>query len=138
MAFIEINKNPSRRELNWFGILLPLFFALIGAVCWWRAWSETAASVLWMIAAGAGAVYWLAPPLRRTIYLGWMYAALPMGWMVSHALLAMIYYLVFTPIGLVMRCVGYDPMHRRIDRAATSYWIERPAAPNAGRYFRQF
>jgi hypothetical protein len=37
-----------------------------------------------------------------------------------------------------MAAVGYDPMERRFDRAATTYWVERERNVDAARYFRQF
>ena len=46
--------------------------------------------------------------------------------------------LLFTPIGLAMRLVGRDPLRRRFDRQASTYWIKRPEQDETGRYFRQF
>jgi len=82
--------------------------------------------------------YYAAPALRRPIYLGWMYASYPIGWAVSHVLLAIIYFVVLTPVGLVVRVCGHDPMQRRFDRQAASYWIERQPGGDVKRYFRQF
>ena len=59
------------------------------------------------------------------IYLGMAYAAFPIGLVISHAILAAVYYAVLTPIGLLMHLVGRDPMRRRFDPQAESYWIER-------------
>ena len=53
-------------------------------------------------------------------------------------ILGLIYYLVLTPIGLLMRVFGKDPMRRRLDRTAESYWIERDEAAASERYFKQF
>ena len=57
---------------------------------------------------------------------------------VSYTVLAMVFYLVLTPIGLLMRLVGYDPMSRRFDKDAASYWVPREGSRKVGRYFRQF
>jgi hypothetical protein len=67
-----------------------------------------------------------------------MLAALPIGWTISHLVLGAVYYLVLTPIGLVMRLLGRDPMQRRFDRSAKSYWIERTPRTDPSRHFRQF
>ena len=48
------------------------------------------------------------------------------------------YYLVLTPIGLIRRISGRDPLHRRFDRDADSYWIARKPASDTKRYFRQY
>ena len=83
-------------------------------------------------------VYFAFPGVRRWVFLGWMYAALPIGWAVSHLLLAIVFYLVITPIGLTMHLFRYDPMSRRIDRDAKTYWVRRDPESDMARYFRQF
>ena len=62
----------------------------------------------------------------------------PIGWTISHAVLALLYYLLFTPIGLIIRLFGRDPMQRRLDRSAATYWVPHNQDRDAGRYFRQF
>ncbi len=134
---IEINRNPSRRELFWFGILLAVFVALAGLILRLRFDLPRAGEFVWGVGAGLLFVYLIAPPSRKLIYLAWMYAVFPIGWAVSHLLLALIYYLVLTPIGLLMRVLGHDAMKQKFDRQAPTYWEQhRPAERE--RYFRQF
>ena len=79
------------------------------------------------------------PGLMRMVFLGMSYLTWPIGFVVSHVVLALVYYLVLTPIGLLMRLFGYDSMKRRFDPEAPSYWVERPAAGfDIRRYLRQF
>ena len=52
--------------------------------------------------ARAVAAYAAIPALRRPIYLGWLHAVSPIGWTVSHLLLAAMYYLLIYAIGLVL------------------------------------
>jgi hypothetical protein len=53
--------------------------------------------------------------------------------------LALVYYGVLTPIGLVMKLFGYDPMKKRFDSGAATYWVKRPGEKTGPkRYFRQF
>lgn len=80
----------------------------------------------------------VSPGLLRIVYLGMIYATLPIGIVVSYVILAATYYLVLTPIGLVLRLCGYDPMQRRFDRKAESYWVPREEDPSADHVFRQF
>jgi hypothetical protein len=67
-----------------------------------------------------------------------MLIALPIGWVVSHVLLALIYFVVFTLIGVTMRLTGHDPLQRKFDRAAKTYWQSRNKSENPDRYFKQF
>ncbi|MDP6057691.1 MAG: SxtJ family membrane protein, partial [Pirellulaceae bacterium] len=78
------------------------------------------------------------PAAGKHVFVIWMLAAVPIGWSISHAVLALAYYLAVTPIGLAMRLFGYDPMKRRFDAAASSYWDSREPEADRSRYLRQF
>jgi hypothetical protein len=54
-----------------------------------------------------------------------MSLALVLGLLVSTLLLALLFYLVVTPVGLLARLCGKDFLQRRISRGAASYWIRR-------------
>jgi hypothetical protein len=137
MALIEINWNPSRRELRQFALLWIGFFGLAGAYCLWVVSSQTAATAFWVVST-AGLAGYFAPSLLRPIYVVWMALALPIGWVISHLLLLAVYYLVFTPVGLVLRLVGYDPLNRNFDRSARSYWISHEPSSEMSQYFKQY
>jgi hypothetical protein len=138
MAMIEINRVPSRRELMWFGAVFMLFFALVGALFRWQFGAPGVSTILWPAAVAVTAMYYILPPLRRPLYLGWMYATFPIGWILSHLLLGAVYYLIFTPVGLMMRGFGRDPLCRRFDPGTRSYWVEHHPGERTERYFRQF
>ena len=138
MSVIEFNLNPSQRDLKIFGWLLPVFFTFIGGLMLWRFQSMSVAQSLWIVGVVMTLVYWGLPRLQRLVYVGWIYAAYPIGWTVSHIILAIVFYLVITPIGLVMWLVRYDPMQRKLDRQAKSYWSVRKSAADVKQYYRQF
>jgi hypothetical protein len=129
MALLEINWHPDRRELKQFAVLWVGIFSLIGVDCWLRRGALSAAAVFGAIAA-AGVVGYFRPGFLRPVYIAWMAVAWPIGWTVSH--------LVLTPIGLLMRLFGYDPLNRRFDRSAESYWTPHDPGADASRYFKQF
>lgn len=135
---IQINRNPSRGDLKWFGLLLLLFFGLLGAMARWRFGHEETAGRFWWIGLGLCVLYYAIPPMRRWIFVGWMYFAFPIGWTISHLLLFLVYFLLLTPVGLLLRLSGRDPLERRLEPGAASYWSKRSAAEEPGRYFRQF
>ncbi len=136
---ITINRNPSRRELRWFGLLLALFFGLAGSLAYLRFGGRQVAVWIWAVGAVLTVGYHAVPALRRRLYVGWMYAAFPVGWLVSHLLLVIVYYGVMTPIAVTMRLLGHDAMHRRFDHAAPTYWQPHRRPPGgSSRYFRQF
>jgi hypothetical protein len=64
------------------------------------------------------------PVAARAFHKAWMRLAVALGHVNSRVLLTLMYYLVFTPYGLVSRLVGRDPLRRR-GKAGESYWTER-------------
>ncbi len=133
-----IEHHPSPRQLAVFGLTWLVFFTAWGAAAWWKTGSPLAAGVCWSLAVAVPALGLAVPGLLRIVYLGMIYATLPIGLVVSYVILAATYYLVLTPIGLVLRLVGYDPMHRRFDRKAKTYWVPREEDADTDRVFRQF
>lgn len=134
---IDLPRNPRRRDLAVFGLLVGPFFAFVGWLVFRHA-GRTPALAVW----GAGALLWLVylawPASRRRIWIGWMIAVFPIGWIVSHAILAVVYFLVVTPVGIVLRLTGRDPHRRRIPADEETAWTSRRAAEDESRYFRQF
>jgi hypothetical protein len=100
--------------------------------------APTVAYVIWAVAVVVVALYYAVPGLRRGVYLGWMYAAYPIGWVMSHLAMAVVYYLVVSPIGLLSRATGRDAMNRKLDARAQSYWQPRRKRGQPSSYFRQF
>ena len=139
MSIVQVNTDPTRKQLNQFGFIWLGFLTLFGAIVFFKLGEPTVAKVLWVLAVVVPVVGWSVPAFMRLVFVGMSYLAWPIGFVVSHVVLALVYYLVFMPIGLVMRVIGYDPMKRRFDPEAATYWIERdPKASEAKRYFRQF
>lgn len=136
---IEINRNPSIRQLRQFGALwFPAFGALVGFLLYRRLDNPAAAFAVWGVAAVITLVGLVSPRFMRLVYVGMMTLTFPIGWVISNIILLLVYYLVLTPIGIAMRLAGRDPMQRRPDRSAASYWIARSAETPTARYFRQY
>jgi hypothetical protein len=138
MAVIEIRKDPTERELMWFGVLLAVFAGLLGVVIYFKFHAPDVAFGVWGAGVLITIVYSLTRPLRRPLYVGWMYAAFPIGWVVSHIVMAVAYYVVVTPIGLLHRAVKPDPLGRRFRPELPTYWVEHRPDALPPRYFRQF
>lgn len=134
----KFNWNPSPRELRVFAVLLVPFCGFVAYLLYRQMDAMAAPLALWAAAIVVAVVGVAAPKLIRPVYLVWMAACYPIGWLVSHAVLAGVYYGVLTPIALAMRAAGRDSLHRRFDREAASYWIARGEPPETRRYFRQF
>lgn len=141
MSFLDIDKEPTRLELRLFGLLFALFCGLVGGLLRWQAGAHTAALVVWSIGLACMLVYYALPPLRRVALRTWTRVTYPLGWALSHAVLALVYYGVFTPIGVLMRLSGRDSMRQEkqeMGRRARTYWVAHRPADSPARYFKQF
>ncbi len=139
MALIEFHREPTDRQLRQFaGIVIPLCGLLLAVLVGWRLGQRVAGGG---ILAGSALLalggLW-RPALVRPVYLGWMYASYPLGWVVGHVIIGAVFFLVVTPIGWLLRASGRDPLRRTFEASRTSYWEERPAVDDPARYFRQF
>ena len=92
-----------------FGLLLPYLFG--SSLPWWP-WLVCVVLVIWAL---------IAPQSLNPVYRLWMRVGLLIGSVVSRVILGLVFFLVVTPIGLMMRAIGKDPMNRRLDDSATSY-----------------
>ena len=137
MAMMEINWNPSRKELRQFGFLCVAFFGGLAALGYYRNGLTLSVELMAIAAVVGGVLGAVAPQLLKWIFVGWIIAVFPIGWTISHLLLGFIFFFVLTPIGLILRALGHDPMNRTFDRDAKSYWTPHEQVP-VGRYFRQF
>jgi hypothetical protein len=137
---ITINRTPSRKQLRWFAALwLPLFGLMVGTMLIWRAHATTAAQVVWGATAIAAVLSLISPAIARWVFLGLSYASFPIGFVVSWVALTVLYFVVLTPIGVVMRLSGRDPLRLKPEPNAETYWTPRRSRETeASRAFRQF
>jgi hypothetical protein len=62
-----------------------------------------------------------------------------MGWVMNRVLLGIVFFVLFTLTGLVIRLIGRDVLQRDFRRRAGTYWVPRPERPvTPERYERQF
>ncbi|MHA1566562.1 MAG: SxtJ family membrane protein, partial [Alphaproteobacteria bacterium] len=80
----------------------------------------------------------ISTKLVKPIYILMQLVMLPVGWVVSHIVMAVFFFVVLTPVGLVFRLFGRDLLCRRYDAAAKTYWRRRRKSDSMKRYFNQF
>jgi len=79
------------------------------------------------------------PALLSGLNRLWMKLGLLLGKVVSPIALGILFYAVITPIGLIIRLTGKDPLRLKFDPDAESYWIPRePPGPPPGSMNNQF
>lgn len=130
--------EPTAQELRYFGLMLAAFLGLVGALAQWRWRAPVTAWLLGSLALVVAVTYYALPPLRRPLLIAWWAALRPVQRTVSYLALAIVYFLVFTPVGLILRVVGRDPLERGFKPEVGSYFVRRRTARDPARYFRQF
>ena len=82
-----------------------------------------------------GVVY---PKALEELHDKWLRFAHVLGWFNTRLLLSLFYYLVITPVGVVMRLFGRDPLDRKWASEQKSYWITRDEQRSHDHYEHQF
>lgn len=57
--------------------------------------------------------------------LGWITLGNGMGFISTRILLGLVYYLLLTPMALLWKILGKDPLQLKIDKKQSTYWLER-------------
>ncbi len=125
---------PSDRH---FGLVFTTLFAALAIFSYFRGGH----AYPWLLALGAltGLTAVVKPTWLRLFNRLWMKFATLLHAIVSPVVLAVIYYLVLTPFGIVQRLAGRDTMQRNFDPKTDSYWIPRkPPGPPPESFRNQF
>jgi len=124
-----MQEGVSPKQLRNFAFLVGAVFVVLGL---WPFIFRGQPLRLWaLIVAGllvAPGVVW--PTLLRPVYRVWMAVGHALGWVNTRIILAVIFYVLFTPAAIIMRLLGKDPMRRKLEPAAGTYRI--PRQPRAG------
>ena len=118
-------KQPSRSktELRSFGLTLAAAFAIVAGclppALFGRAWH------FWPFALAFLLSLWalLAPASMQALYRLWMKLGLAINKVTSPLLLGLVFYLLLTPIGLLMRSIKGDPLRRTLEPRLETYRI---------------
>jgi len=142
--FKEVNWNPGRGDLRKFSLSLIVGFPLMaGAVLLMgrltsHGWKWHHAAALAGIGVALGAVLWVVPLLARPFYFAGYFFACCMGVVMGNLLLAIIYCLFFTGLGLLARISGRIAMRKTLDLTAPTYWRAAQTSRDLRRYYDQF
>lgn len=120
--------SAESRSLRSFGFLVGGIFLALGLLPTIlrrqepRLWALAAALLL----IGPAAAY---PRALGPVHRVWMKIGHVLGLINTRIILGLLYYLILTPVGLILRLWGKDPMHRGFDRRAATYRLPREPRP---------
>jgi hypothetical protein len=116
------------KQLRSFGFTVGGIFALIAL---WPIVVRAEDPRWWaMVVAGCLLVPAVVFPKSLVwVYKGWMAIGHVLGWINTRIILGMIFYVIVTPIGMIRRWLGKDPMGRQLRPDLDSYRIIRKPRP---------
>jgi len=127
MNWADVDLHPDRTKLRQFAALLSAI-ALLFAVFSNPIWAAVAAYALLSV---------IVPRAAYPAYIVLTVITFPIGWVVSRAMFAIVFYVVMTPIALVQRVLRRDALRIR-RRETTSYWEKAEGDRDPASYLRQF
>jgi hypothetical protein len=130
-------ESLSKAELRKFGLTVGGAFLVLGTISWWRG-HELPPRVLWTLGVLLLVPGALFPVVLGPVQRAWMAFALVLGHFNTRVILTVLFYLVMTPVGLIIRLFR-DPLDRSLKENTSSHWIKREQQPiEVARYERQF
>jgi len=138
MTLVPIRWRPDRKTLAEFSEVGMFALGMVAAPLAYARGRHTLAATCWVAAVALRLLGLWRPSLLRPVFVGLTLATWPVGWVVSNVALALLYYGVVTPIALAGRLVGRDPLARRFDRQAVTYWEPYRPSQSVDRYLKQF
>lgn len=118
-----MKKDDPRLKLRKFGLTVGAALLVLGGVSGYRGgtWLPS------VLGAAGGSLLLLGmvlPEALGPIERAWMALAAVLSWISTRIILTLLFYVAFTPIGLIMR-IFRDPLNRKLRDGSSSYWIRR-------------
>jgi hypothetical protein len=132
-APFQLVTPPSERK---FGFSFAIVFAALAARAWWTG-RPAASGVLFALSVSLLIITASAPRLLRAPNRIWFRIGLFLSRFMSPIVIGAMFILVVTPLGLLMRAFGRDPLRLRFHES--SYWVPRePPGPAPESFTHQF
>jgi Saxitoxin biosynthesis operon protein SxtJ len=134
MSLVQINRNPPKRQLRQFGLIAAVAIPAIG---WF--WSASQPVMISCALAGGGfaAVGTVRPRLLKPVFLALSFLTLPLGLVISEFVIALMYFGLFVPMGLLFRLAGRDALRLKPQPVQT-WWQPKPQPNGTADYFLQW
>lgn len=116
--------DPTRKQIRQFGLLVGTVLILIGLWQWRQGSFETGRLVLWSVGGFLVLAGLTAPMILKPLYAVWMKLAHALAWLNTRIIISLLFFLVITPIGFIMRLIKRDLLNEKINQGAKSYWAD--------------
>jgi hypothetical protein len=116
----EVIKPPSERS---FGYTFAVVFSLLAAFTWWHSGATWKFYACLSVVAVFGLLGLVYPSVLRPLNLLWLKFGLLLHKVINPVIMGLLFFGIFTPMGVVMRLFGVDFLRMRGKPASGSYWI---------------
>ena len=115
--------KTGKKDLRIFGVTIGIILLLIAGFLFYKD-KESFQIFLYIAGAfiGFGSII---PIILKPIYIVWMVFAVILGWFMTRVILSLLFYVIITPIGLVLRIFGKDFLDLKKQAVQGSYWNQR-------------
>jgi len=114
------NIKSKKSDLRNFGITVGIILLVISGYLFWKEKES------FQIFLAIGIILFLTaialPSVLKPVYWIWMIFAIILGWFMTRVILSLLFYVVFTSIGLTLRFFGKQFLELRWDKSKESYW----------------
>lgn len=113
-----------------FGLIMAIFIALIFGLFFPWVFNKNIPYWPWMVSVIFLFLSLLVPMKLAVIHKPWMIVGHVIGTINTTIMLGIIFFLIFTPMALLFKVLGKDPMNRQLaNKSRTSYWEESKKQP---------
>ena len=114
------NIKSEKSDLHKFGITIGIILVMIAGFLFWK--EKESFQILLTIGVVLSVLGFAMPVVLKPIYWIWMIFATILGWIMTRVILSLLFYVVFTSIGLTLRFFGKQFLELRWDKSKESYW----------------
>ena len=117
------NIKSEKSDLRNFGITISVILLIIAGFLFWK--EKESFQILLTFGVTLCILGIAIPFILKPIYWVWMIFATILGWIMTRVILSLLFYIIFTPIGLILRFFGKQFLELRWDKSKESYWNYR-------------
>ena len=117
--------DTSKKAIRKFGLVIVVGLGVIGILISLKTHNLNVSKWLWGIGLLFLILSFILPTVLRPVYRIWMLLAYFIGGIVSRVILTVLFYVVLTPTGLVLRLFGKDILNQKFCENCNSYWVKK-------------
>ena len=115
--------SPDRKTLKNFALTMSIVLLIIGGILLLK---QKKVYILFFSLSGLFLLSGLFVPGKlKAVYILWMRIVYLLAWINTRIILTAVFFIIFTPLSLIMRLFRSDPLERKIDRHSNSYWKDQ-------------